>query len=87
MGIQIFIEQKDMLAAGWECNVETFTSWTQDYEGNDVPQKWPQAVFTKGDVRLVSYSHKDFSADCKHGGENRALFEELGLLKLPHILS
>ena len=87
MGIQIFIKQEDMVANGWEYRLETFTSWEQDCEGYDVPVHWKKAVFTKGNEALQSYSYKDFSADCNPWSSNHALFKELGLFEIPHVLA
>lgn len=80
MGIQINIETSDMLKAGWTVHMESFGM----HEDGDVLH---YLVFTKGDMRLDSYSDSNFNADCNNWGNNKALFQELGLFALPHILS
>ena len=84
MGIRVFIKQKDMLAAGWKRRVETFTYWVRDNEGNDVPMQWPQAVFTKDGVRIVSCEYKNLCVNCEPWEKNRPMFQELGLFDLPY---
>ena len=80
MGTQINIETRDMLKAGWSAHMESMGM----HEDGDALHF---LVFTKGDMRLDSYSDSNFCADCNNWGNNNALFKELGLFNLPHILS
>lgn len=45
-----------------------------------------KTVFTNGSVRLGSYSHEKFVADCRDGGRNDQLFYEFGLYGLKYRL-
>lgn len=87
MGIQIHIKGADMVKAGWTRVEEEHVHYTVDYEGNEVPEPYTVTAWSKGDSYLPSYVPGAFCADCNAWGTNKALFDELGLLKLPHILS
>lgn len=83
MGIQIYIQGKDMVKAGWVQEIESEEYTDQD----DVPQIFERALWVKDDHVLGSYCLLDFCADCNDWGSNKALFQSLGLFDIPHILS
>ena len=87
MGIQIHIKSEDMLKAGWVESTQQCDGYEYDAEGNEYPAPYNLSVFTKGEVSLHSYLDGGFYADCNDWGSNKALFKELGLFEIPHILS
>ena len=87
MGIQINIKTKHMLAAGWHVYLET--DEFHDPDTGHVVETISYLVFHKPteDIKLCSYSPDSFCADCNNWGQNKALFQELGLFNLPHKFS
>jgi hypothetical protein len=80
MGIQITIEGKDMVAAGWTEEIVLM-----HYEGE--PIVFEHSTWIKDDNFIGSYIPGCFCADCNDWGSNKALFIKLGLFDIPHILS
>jgi hypothetical protein len=89
MSTQITIKSADMTAAGWVAThtVEPTQIEVDDWTG-ELTQvggaSWTTWRRLFDGVCVVAYHSDDFVADCRHGGENEARFERLGLLSLPH---
>ena len=93
MGVKITIKAADMVAAGW-----TVTHTVRPYREVDlgdggyseVIHRHAWSTWTRpsdgAEVHAYYVMSGDFVADCRPDGSNQALFEHLGLLKLPHSL-
>lgn len=84
MGTQISITSKVMVAAGWK-EEEVGRQYVElDGDGEERVGYHYVSVFTKDNCQLTSYCNGSFFADCKEGGQNKALFQKVGLFDLPH---
>ena len=89
MGVQIFIEADVMFAAGWRREQRSEPAIIDHETGETLYPAYSESIWTHPDHKqaLWSYDPVHFSADCNAWGSNRALFKDLGLFYLYHLLA
>ena len=86
MGTQVVIQLADIESAGWEISYEKYEIVVgETYEGDPIWETGLDTVICKDGYRFKSYCEEAFVADCNSWGPNKPLFEQVGLLDLPHV--
>lgn len=87
MGIQICIKINDLLKAGWKVSITQDVSY-EYCEGNGEREVfYDYLTIEKDGYIFYSYTDDSFVADCNCWGNNKHLFEKVGIMDIPHILS
>lgn len=85
MGVQLLIQTQDLETAGWSISYDEYEIYVGDTpEGDPIWEPHRDLIIRKGAHEFRSYLDSAFMADCNTWGPNRALFEQAGLLELPH---
>jgi len=86
MGTQITIEIKDLVEAGWSCEVFEQMATELDSDGDDIGFIDSYLIIKKDGWEFGSYAVDCFHADCNEWGSNIHRFKSAGLFNIPHVL-